>query len=149
MPAIEHLNELFEPVGGVTIKRMFGGLGIFKAGLMFALVSDDVLYLKADAATAPRFEAEGYHRWVYEGHKRPMAMPYWQAPERLYDEPDEFTEWARAAFAVAERNRKKPKGGKKGAAKPARKFVAKNRRQRKSSRRMATVLVIPAKAGIH
>ena len=44
----ELLVELFEPVGGVTFRRMFGGLGIFRQGLMFALVADDTLYLKAD-----------------------------------------------------------------------------------------------------
>ena len=119
----ELLEELFAPLGGVTIKRMFGGLGVFKETLMFALVSDDVLYLKADEATAPRFEGEGYGRWTYPGHKRAVAMPYWQLPERLLDEPDEFVEWARAAFEVARRNRtkqKKPKAARKpAAAKPA------------------------------
>jgi DNA transformation protein len=117
MPAVDHLSELFAPVGGVSIRRMFGGLGIFKSGFMFALVADDVLYFKADAVTAAGFEAEGCHQWVYDGHKRPVAMPYWQAPERLYDEPDEFAEWARTAFSVAERTRKqkKPKSGRSGA----------------------------------
>ena len=31
-------------------------------------------------------------------------MPYWRAPERLYDEPDEFIDWCRAAVAVARRS---------------------------------------------
>jgi DNA transformation protein len=53
-------------------------------------------------------------------------MPYWQAPERLFDEPDEFADWAREAFDVAVRT-KKP--GKKTAAKKpaARKTPAKKR----------------------
>jgi DNA transformation protein len=119
MPAVDHLAELFEPVGGVTIKRMFGGLGVFKGGLMFALVADDVLYFKADEATTPRFTAEGFGQWRYEGRGKSVAMPYWQAPDRLYDEPDDFAEWARVAFEVALRTQKKPKGGK--SAKPVRK----------------------------
>jgi DNA transformation protein and related proteins len=57
VPAADHLEELFAPVGGVSIKRMFGGLGIFKGGLMFALVADDVLYFKADETTTPAFKA--------------------------------------------------------------------------------------------
>ena len=56
----EFLEELFAPIGGVTVRRMFGGLGIFKDGVMFALVVDDVLYLKADADDARRaLRAEG------------------------------------------------------------------------------------------
>jgi DNA transformation protein len=113
LPAIDLLEELFEPVRGVTIKRMFGGLGIFKDGLMFALVADDVLYFKADDATSPGFEKEGFGQWTYEGRGRKVPMPYWQAPDRLYDEPDDFAAWARAAFDVAKRTQKQPKGGKK------------------------------------
>lgn len=111
MPAADHLAELFAPLGGVSIRRMFGGLGIFKGGLMFALVADDVLYFKADAETALTFAAEGCEQWTPEMKGRVMAMPYWQAPERLYDEPDDFADWAREAFAVALRTQKKPKGG--------------------------------------
>lgn len=127
MPAADHLEELFAPLGGVSIRRMFGGLGIFKGGLMFALVADDVLFFKADEETAPRFAAEGFSQWVYEGGSRKVAMPYWQAPDRLYDEPDDFTDWARAAFEVAVRTQKKPKGGRQAAKKPAGKSPAKKK----------------------
>lgn len=115
------LEELFAPLGGVTIRRMFGGLGVFKEGMMFALVADDVLYFKADETTAPQFEAEGYGRWVYPGRDRAVPMPYWQAPERLFDEAEAFAEWARAAFAVAGRNKAKakPKAKRKPKPKPA------------------------------
>jgi DNA transformation protein len=105
------LAELFEPVGGVSFRRMFGGLGIFRQGLMFALVADDTLYLKADGDTAVAFKAEGCGPFVYDGKDRPVAMQYWRLPERLYDDPDEFRQWALNAFAVAERARvEKPRG---------------------------------------
>lgn len=98
------LEELLAPLSGVSIRRMFGGRGVFKDGLMFALLSSrDVFYLKADAETAPAFAAEGCEQWTPEMKGRVMAMPYWRAPERLFDEPDEFAEWARAAYAAARR----------------------------------------------
>lgn len=104
------LVELFEPVGGVTFRKMFGGLGIFRQGLMFGLVADDTLYFKADDATSISFKAEGSGPFVYYGKDRPVAMQYWRLPERLYDDPDEFRKWALDAFAVAERAREeKPK----------------------------------------
>ncbi len=98
------LEELLAPVGGVTIRRMFGGRGVFRDGLMFALLSSrGVFYFKADAETAPAFAAEGCEQWTPEMKGRAMPMPYWRAPERLFDEPDEFAEWARAAYAAARR----------------------------------------------
>ncbi len=119
------LEDLMAPLGGVTIRRMFGGRGIFKDGLMFALLSSrDVFYFKADDETTPAFVAEGCEQWTPEMQGRVMPMPYWRAPERLFDEPDEFAEWARAAFAVAVRTKKAPprkaKAAAKATAKPAR-----------------------------
>jgi DNA transformation protein len=108
------LADLFEPVGGVSFRRMFGGMGIFRQGIMFALVADDVLYLKADESTTASFQSEGCGPFVYDGKDKPHVMPYWRLPERLYDEPDEFRDWALAAFAVAERSKVgKPKKKKR------------------------------------
>jgi DNA transformation protein and related proteins len=98
------LPELLEPLGGVSIRRMFGGRGVFKDGLMFALMSSrGIFYLKADDETAPAFVAEGCEQWSPEMKGRVMPMPYWRAPERLFDEPDEFADWARAGYAAARR----------------------------------------------
>lgn len=100
------LEELFEPVGGVSFRRMFGGLGVFRDGLMFALVADDVLYLKADRDTSLAFTEEGCGPFVYDGKHRPVAIQYWRLPKRLYDDPDEFRQWALNAVAVAARAEK-------------------------------------------
>lgn len=112
----DHLSDLFAPLDGVMFRKMFGGLGIFKEGLMFALVADDVLYLKADEATSPAFVAEGSGQFIYAGMPgRVATMPYWRIPERLLDDPGEFADWARRAFAVAERAQKQKsrKNGRK------------------------------------
>jgi DNA transformation protein and related proteins len=115
------IAELMAPLGGVSIRRMFGGRGIFKDGLMFALMSSrDVFYFKADEVTAPAFAAEGCEQWTPEMQGRASPMPYWRAPERLFDEPEEFAEWARDAFAAALRTQKAKAAPKKklGTAKP-------------------------------
>ena len=107
----DHLAELFAPLGNVVFRKMFGGLGIFKDGLMFALVAEDALYMKADDATTPAYAAEDSGPFVFAGMRgKAMPMPYWRLPEHLLDEPEECAEWARKAFAVAERTQKqKPK----------------------------------------
>ncbi len=97
----EHLRELFEPLGGVSFRRMFGGVGIFRGGLMFALIADDVLYFKATDKGAAAFEAEGCERWSYANSRRKVAMPYWRTPDRLFDEPQAFAAWAEIAWQAA------------------------------------------------
>jgi DNA transformation protein len=103
----DFLEELFEPVGGVSFRRMFGGYEIFRDGLMLALVTRDILYFKTDDETRPGFKAEGCGPFVYQAKDGPRSTSYWRAPERLFDEPDEFRGWALTAFAVAERSKEK------------------------------------------
>jgi DNA transformation protein and related proteins len=106
----DHLYDRLAPLGGVAFRKMFGGLGIFKDGLMFALVADDTLYMKVDETTQDVYAAEGSGPFVYAGMRgKATLMPYWRIPERLLEEPEEFAEWAQAAFTVAFRTRK-PKG---------------------------------------
>jgi DNA transformation protein len=110
---IAHLMDVLRPLGGVSPRRMFGGAGIFRDGLMFALISDDELYLKADATTVPAFEAEGLGPFIYETKNGARTLPsYWRAPERLLDDDDEMRIWCRRAAEVATRSAKKKSGNK-------------------------------------
>lgn len=100
---------------GVDTRAMFGGLGLFRDGLMFALVTgEEQLYFKVDDDNRAAFEAEGMGAFVYNGKTRQVTMSYQQAPERLYDEPEEMTKWAKEAVSAALRaDRKKKKSPKK------------------------------------
>lgn len=93
--------DLLQPMGPVVARRMFSGSGLFCDGLMFALIINDVLYLKADEANQPQFEAEGMGPFLYTARGRSIAINYWRAPERLMDEPDDLVAWSRAALGVA------------------------------------------------
>ena len=108
---IEFLKDSLRGLGPVSVRRMFGGAGVYADGVMFGLVADDTLYLKADDATKRAFEAEGQGPFVYEGRGNVIAMSYWRIPERLLEDPDEMVDWARTALGVARRKvAAKPKG---------------------------------------
>lgn len=101
---IEHLQDALTPLGPVVVKRMFGGAGLFLDGLMFALISDDALYFKVDGENRGRFEAEGMSPFSYvKAGGRTAVMSYWQAPERLFDDPDEMLSFATDAVGAARR----------------------------------------------
>lgn len=116
----DRLTELFAPFGPVDVRRMFGGAGLYRDGVMFGLVADDTIFLKADDTTATMFEREGCGPFVYAGKGKPVTMSYWRLPDRCHDDPDALVDFARAAFDVAVRARgakRRPSSGKTG--KPA------------------------------
>lgn len=82
---------------------MFGGAGVYADGVMFGLVADDTLYLKADDETRRAFEAEGLDRFGYDARGKRIDLPYWRVPERLLDDPEQMVAWARTALGVARR----------------------------------------------
>ncbi len=98
------IEDLFVALGSVTIKRMFGGKGVYHQGRIVAVVIGDTLMLRADAVSAPAFAAAGSTQWTYqrEGRKR-TAWPYWTVPEAAMDDPDLMAVWARRAWDAASR----------------------------------------------
>jgi DNA transformation protein len=72
---------------------------------MVGIVVDDRLYLKTNEEMRKAFVEEGSAPFVYRARKTgdEIAMSYYEVPERLYDEPEEFADWVRRAYAVAEK----------------------------------------------
>jgi DNA transformation protein len=142
----DFLIDLFADFGPVAIRRMFSGFGISADGTNFALALRGGLYLRADGETIPRFEAEGSKPFSYQTRAKTVTVnSYWQLPERLYDDPEELTSWARAALAAAERaalsKRRKPK-------KPAGKVAAGKKTAKKASKKKAAKKAAAAKANV-
>ena len=113
----DFIRDLFSNFRPVEVRRMFSGVGIFADGLMFALVVDGVIYLKAGEENAPDFDREDLPPFQYRrkaGHR--AVMSYRRMPERLYDDPEELAVWAQKALRAAAANAR-PKPAKKAAAK--------------------------------
>jgi DNA transformation protein len=99
------IEEMFQGLGPVTIKRMFGGKGIYHFGRIVAVEVRGEMLLKADEKSAPEFAAAGATQWTYEGRKgNPVKMPYWSVPEEAYDDPDVMAKWVGLAYEAALRS---------------------------------------------
>jgi DNA transformation protein and related proteins len=122
LPAVvEFACELFAGLGSVTARRMFGGAGVYAQGRMFALIADEVIYLKADEALKRALREAGSEPFIWIPDSGPkkgqrIEMSYWRLPDAAMDDPDEAVRWGRQALGVALANDTKPKA--KQAAKP-------------------------------
>ena len=100
----EFLRDQLAPLGRVTLRRMFGKSGLFCDGVMLGMITDNVLYFRVDGENKELFkEAAAFPPLNYAKGGEMIDLAFWRAPERLFDEPEEFLQWARSALAAARR----------------------------------------------
>ncbi len=104
--ALEQLGRVVP----VTARAMFGGVGVYGDGLFFALLDDDVLYLKTDDGNRPDFEARGMQPFRPFGQDA-NAMAYHELPPEVLEDHDELRPWVEGALAAA--RRKGRRGGRR------------------------------------
>lgn len=97
------INDVFRKLDGVSGRSMFGGVGIYKNGVMFALIAYERLYMKVDDKLKKEYEAAGSEPFVYEGKGRLVTMSYWLLPDDALEQPALAEEWALKSLAVAEK----------------------------------------------
>lgn len=85
----------------VTSRRMFGGYGLYRQGVMFALIIDDTLYFKVGDSNREAFEQAGSAPFVYHAKGKPVALSYWQVPPDLFEDTEQLGQWAHEAYQVA------------------------------------------------
>jgi DNA transformation protein len=102
---VDDIQDLFRAIGPVSIRRMFGGKGIYADGMIIAIDLFDGIMLKGDKEAGRLYEEAGSSQWTYTHNKsgKPVAMPYWPIPGGAYDDPDEAAHWVRIAYEAARR----------------------------------------------
>ncbi len=117
---VDYVMELLGPFGTVGARRMFGGHGIYLDGLMFAIVSDDMLYLKADEMNRSEYEQAGCELFGYLRKGKRASLNFYRAPDEAMEAPERMLPWARTAYAAALRaNAKKQAAEQKASEKQA------------------------------
>jgi len=109
---VDYLQEIFQGLGSVTARKMFGGYGLYHDGIMFALVADEQLYLKVDHSIEHYFSNLELPPFTYEKGDKLVKMSYYLAPPEIFEDLDQATLWGRRSFDVAKRHYK-PKKKKK------------------------------------
>ena len=95
---------------------MFGGLGLYCDGAIFAIVAKGQIYLKVDDDTRPVFEAAGLEPFRPRAGKS-TVMPYHRLPDAALDDDDTLLHWGRMAVDAGLRAQVRKAGKKRGARK--------------------------------
>lgn len=105
----EYVLEQLSGLGDVTARRMFGGVGLYSGEFFFALIDDDVLYLRADDSNRADFEARRMAPFQPFKDKPEYSMSYYATPAEVLEDAEELAIWARKSVAVAAKRDSKGK----------------------------------------
>jgi DNA transformation protein and related proteins len=88
-------------MGVIRQRKMFGGVYLYCDDLFIETVHDDVLYFKANAATAPDFVARGLQIFSYPREGAVATLQYYQAPPEVFNGAATMRLWAEKALQAA------------------------------------------------
>lgn len=103
----EYVLELLEPIGPVRTGRFFGGVGISKASLQFAMIMGNSLYFAVDDDTRKKYEQAGMQPFSYMTKKgRVQVRKYYELPEEILTDAEQLRLWANESIQVAGKTKK-------------------------------------------
>jgi DNA transformation protein len=105
---LEHL----EAIGSVHTGRFFGGIGISRDSVQFAMMIGNSLYFVVDADSRIKYEQAGMQAFSYLKKTGTVQVrKYYELPEEVLTDPEQLRLWADEAIKVALKTKlsKKPK----------------------------------------
>lgn len=103
--SVRNILELMRAFAEVHARAMFGGHGLYRDGLMFALLADGVLYLKVDEQSRPVFTERDLRAFSFMAKGRAVQLSYHEAPPEALEDKGEMAHWCRLAWQSALRVR--------------------------------------------
>jgi DNA transformation protein len=112
-PFLEYvLYDIFEERDNVTARAMMGAYMLYMDAKPFAIVEDDILWLKGSNDLAQWYLDRGAKKFGYMKQGEMQGLNYFSVPEDVLENREEFREWVDVALSVAKLPKSKVKSGK-------------------------------------
>jgi DNA transformation protein len=94
--------------GDIKSRRMFGGYGIYKNGIITGIIVDNELYFKTDEITALDYKSKNSFPFTYDSKGKIVQLSYWNVPDDVIEDKNLLEEWFNKAWQVSlnSKNRK-------------------------------------------
>lgn len=112
---LEQIAAQLAALPELTIRRMFGGAGLYSAGLFFGIVADDRVYFRIGDDNRDDFKRAG--SVAFQPVPDKASMNYFSVPTAVLARSERFVEWAHKAVAAtrAAKAAKPTRGARKSA----------------------------------
>ncbi len=101
---LEYILDQLSRWGDVTSRRMFGGVGLYRDGKMFALISDNIMYLKVNETNTDKYVKAGSLPFK-PFPNRPTIMSYFEVPPDILEDSDDLIKWAKEALSIQQKQK--------------------------------------------
>ena len=98
-PVREWVQEALGTLPELSIRRLFGGAGIYSGETIFGVIYSQRVYLKTDERTRASFEERGSE--ALRARSGTVLTRYYEVPAEVLDDEDELVRWARVALDMA------------------------------------------------
>ncbi|GKX54942.1 hypothetical protein SOASR030_10540 [Leminorella grimontii] len=104
---VKEIIAHFSDFGELSSQSMFGGYGICKDNVMFALVSEGKFYLRANSKLESTFINQGMEQYIYHKKGVPVFMKYYHVHQALWQNEERLRSFLSCAFVAAMMDSKK------------------------------------------
>ena len=105
----KYIEEILNPFGPIKIRAMFGGYGVYKADLVFAIIVDSELYFKAGPSNIEYYKSQGSRPFSYNSKGKTISMSYYLVPLDVLEDEEMLQKWFDMAYEEAIDAKKKKK----------------------------------------
>ncbi len=96
------MSDVLGQIPGVKSRAMFGGWGVYKDGIIFALIDDGKLYFKVGDENKEDFEKFGSGPFKYTmPNGKVTSMSYYELPEQIMEDKEEILNWTNKSVQIS------------------------------------------------
>lgn len=103
---LKYIIEILAPHGEITARSMFGGYGIYKNGVIFALIAYDELYFKVDESNKSQYKKFDSEPFTYEAKGKKSTMSYWKVPIEILEDEEQIGVWLDQSYGISLKKKK-------------------------------------------
>jgi DNA transformation protein len=97
---LQYALDLFNPLGRLTSKTLFGGNAILKNNITFAMVFDGSIYLKTNKNTVKKYLDLDSKPLSYKKNNKTISLRYYEIPIEVLDDEDQLIQWVIEASEI-------------------------------------------------
>jgi len=103
---VDYVIEQLSSWAEVTDRRKFGGAGLYREGTIFAVLADDVAYLKVNDSNRDDFLRAGSAPFEpYPDKIKTTIRTYYEIPADVLENPDELAKWAQRSWLISRKKK--------------------------------------------